>query len=103
MSCDQWGCFPSVNHTLLVGTLRRMGFDEGICQFFESYLQGRRLRFRFTDHTSEGVDDPVGVSQGSVLSPILSAIAIAPALNRITSRMPRANANAWISLIFLCR
>lgn len=92
--------FPSVNHDILLGTLRRMGFGEQLCSFFRSYLQGRRIRFRFSDHTSDEVDDPVGVSQGSVLSPILSAITIVPALIKITDSMPRPSADTWVSLLF---
>lgn len=46
------------------------------------------------------VPDPVGVGQGSVLSPILSAIAIIPALNAITRWLQRAMKDTWTSLLF---
>ena len=58
--------FPSVNHAILIGTMRRLGFPEPLLKFMDSYLRDRMVRFRFDNTLTDAVPDPVGVGQGSV-------------------------------------
>ena len=73
--------FPSLNHELLVTILRRQGtgFPSPNSGFlFMDYLIGRSTQFLWNSFLSYACDANVGMGQGSALSPILSALYIAP-------------------------
>lgn len=74
--------FPSINHELLAGILRRQGFDERLCNFFSDYLVDRKTQFQFNGSTLDPLDFSTGVGQGSSLSPILTGLFLAPILHR---------------------
>jgi len=73
--------FPSLNHYLLLCILRKAGFDLKIVQFFSNYLVGRKIQYFWNDFSSPLFNVDVGVGQGSTLSPILSALYLAPFLH----------------------
>jgi hypothetical protein len=94
--------FPSVPHSLLLSILRRLGFPISLCNFFASYLPNRTTSFSWNLLSSPLVESTlagVGVGQGSVLSPLLSAISIVPVLYLISSFIPLPSADVWCSLL----
>ena len=69
--------FPSLNHCLLTLMLGKAGFDPRVIKFFSNYLVGRRTQYFWNSFSSPFFNVDVGVGQGSVLSPILSALYLA--------------------------
>jgi len=51
-----------------------VGFDQHISSFFTDYLVNRKTNYSWTSFSSSTFNINVGVGQGSVLSPILSAL-----------------------------
>jgi len=66
--------FPFLNHQILPLILDKVGFNPKISDFFSNYLVGRKTKYFWNDFSSLFFDVNVGVSQGSALSPILSAL-----------------------------
>ncbi|KAJ3570517.1 hypothetical protein NP233_g4354 [Leucocoprinus birnbaumii] len=67
--------FPSLNHEMLLGILARQGFPVHVCWFFASYLVGRGMRYLWNLFSSSDFrPTDMNVSQGSALSPVLSAL-----------------------------
>jgi hypothetical protein len=73
--------FPSLNHSLLVDILKRQGFPGKVVKFFSSYLKDHSTQFLWNSLLSPFFDATVGVGQGSALSPVLSALYIAPVMH----------------------
>lgn len=76
--------FPSINHVLLTDILRRQGFCSSLCSYFSDYLVDRQTQFLFNGALLDPMDFSTGVGQGSSLSPILTALYLAPVLHKIT-------------------
>ena len=57
-----------------------MGFATQVCDFFADYLVGRSMQYAWEGELSPQFETSVGVGQGSALSPILSALYLAPVL-----------------------
>jgi len=72
--------FPSLNHSVITLLLDRMGFADVVVNFFANYLVGRFTKLFWDNQLSELFPAVVGVGQGSALSPILSALYLAPVL-----------------------
>ena len=70
--------FPSLHHDLLVEIMRRQGFAPQLVAFFANYLVGRQTKYCWNSFVSDPKQADVGVGQGSVLSPVLSVLYIAP-------------------------
>jgi len=66
--------FPLLNHCLLILILKKVEFNNYIVSFFTNYLVGRKMNYLWNNFSSPTFDVNVGVGQGSVLSPILSAL-----------------------------
>jgi len=60
--------------------LGKVGLDPRVVKFFLNYLVGRRTQYFWNNSSSSFFNVNVGVDQGSALSPILSAIYLAPFL-----------------------
>jgi len=58
--------------------LTKVGFDSSISLFFSNYLINRQTQYVWNNFTLPFFNADIGVEQGSVLSPILSALYIAP-------------------------
>jgi retron-type reverse transcriptase len=80
--------FPSLNHNVLIFILDRFGFNDKVVQFFSNYLVDRKTKYSVNGDCSDMYDSNVGVGQGSVLSPILSTLYIAPIFHML---------NLWIA------
>jgi len=66
--------FPSLNHNLLTTTLSKVGLEPKVSKFFTDYLVQRKMNYVWNNLQSLEFEVNVGVGQGSVLSPILSAL-----------------------------
>ena len=72
--------FPSLQHGVIITLLKRMGFATQVCNFFADYLVGHLMRYTWKGELSPPFETSMGVGQGSTLSPILSALYLAPIL-----------------------
>jgi hypothetical protein len=68
----------SINHQFLLAVIRKQGFHPRVATFFASYLVGRSTTYTWNNFASDPRQADVGVGQGSALSPVLSALVIAP-------------------------
>ena len=73
--------FPSLNHNLLTTTLSKAGLEPKVSKFFADYLVQRKTNYIWNNLQSPEFEVNVDVGQGSVLSPILSALYLAPFLH----------------------
>jgi hypothetical protein len=69
-----------ISHQYLLAVLKKQGFHPKIAQFFQSYLVERYMSYTWNNFTSDLRCADIGVGQGSALSPVLSALAIAPVM-----------------------
>jgi len=58
--------------------MAKAGFDNKVTQFFSNYLTNRLTQYIWNQFTSPPFNTDVRVGQGSSLSPILSALYMAP-------------------------
>jgi len=70
--------FPSINHQFLLLCLKKAGLNTNIVRFFSSYYSNRSISYLWNSFTSPFFNVNIGVGQGSTLSPILSALYLAP-------------------------
>ena len=75
--------FPSLNNCLLLHILGKACFDSKVIHFFSNYLIDidRKTQYFWNNFSSPLFSVDVRVGQGSVLSPILSALYLAPVLH----------------------
>ena len=66
--------FPSLNHCFLTLIMKKAGFNNCIILFFSNYLIDMKTKYFWNNFTSPIFNVDIGVGQGSVLSPILSAL-----------------------------
>src|ERR1700750_327853 len=72
--------FPSLNHDMLLAIIDKLGLPPSLGRFFASYLVGRSTSYLWGLFSSPQFQADVGVGQGSALSPVLSALYLAPLL-----------------------
>ena len=63
---------------LLTLIMKKAGFNNHIISFFSNYLMDRKTNYFWNNFTSPIFNVNVGMGQGSVLSPILSALCLSP-------------------------
>jgi len=80
--------FPLLNHTAIILILDHMGFADNIVNFFVDYLVGWYTKLFWDNQLSDPFPAAVGVGQGSALSPILSALYLAPVLWKFHTERP---------------
>jgi len=70
--------FLLLNHYLLILIMKKVGSNNCIISFFPNYLVDRKTNYFWNNFTSPIYNANVGVSQGSALSSILSALYLSP-------------------------
>ena len=88
--------FPSLNHSMLTSILSHFGFANCIVDFFSDYLVGRSTQYSWNSFLSGACNADVGMGQGSALSPILSALYIAPLIRIFEHRAQVLNLDTCI-------
>ena len=73
--------FPSLNHNLLTSILSKVGLESKVSNFFVNYLVQRKMNYVWNNMQFPDFEVNVSVGQGSVLSPILSALYLTPFLH----------------------
>jgi Reverse transcriptase (RNA-dependent DNA polymerase)/Endonuclease-reverse transcriptase len=68
---DVAGAFNYVHHSRLYDNLRKRGIPKGLAQWLLSFLQDRSTKLQFNGASSDEIQVPAGVPQGSPLSPLL--------------------------------
>ena len=68
---DLKSAFDCLNHTIMINRLREIGISGDMLKWFESYLSGRTYSVKINQEYSNPVTSLHGVSQGSVLGPLL--------------------------------
>ena len=79
--------FPLLNHQLLSLIIKKAGFDNQIVSFFMNYLVDRKTNYYWNNFISPVFNVNVGVGQGSVFSPILSALYLSPFIYILEKRL----------------
>jgi len=79
--------FPSLNHQLLPLIFDKAGFDTKITFFFHNYLVERKTQYFWNNFSSPLFNVDIGVGQGLALSPILSALYLAPVLHILEKQL----------------
>jgi len=90
--------FLSLNHRLLTLIMKKVGFNNHIISFFSNYLVDRKTNYFWNNFTSPIFNVNVGVGQGSVLSPILSALYLSSFIYILENHLK--NLKIPISIIF---
>jgi len=83
--------FPSLNHQFLSLCLKKAGLNTNIVRFFNSYHSNCSTSYSWNSFTSPPFNVNVGVGQGSALSPILSALYLAPIIKTFKKRIKNLN------------
>jgi hypothetical protein len=69
---DVRGFFDNVNHRRMTAILENLGYPPELVQWSVAFLRDRRVRLSFNNSVSEERGQPIGVPQGSPLSPVFS-------------------------------
>jgi len=85
--------FPSLNHEFLSICLKKVGLNTNVVGFFNSYHSNCSTIYTWNNFSSPTFNTNVGVGQGSALSPILSAIYLAPVIKIFKKRLKRLKEN----------
>jgi len=80
VACNLVQYFLSLNHSVITLLLDHMGFADVVVNFFANYLIEQFTKLFWDNQLSEPFPAVVKVGQGSALSPILSALYLAPVL-----------------------
>ena len=81
---------------MLTSILSHFGFANCIVDFFSDYLVGRSTQYSWNSFLSGACNTDVGIGQGSALSPILSALYIAPLIHIFEHRAQSLNLSTSI-------
>jgi hypothetical protein len=69
---DVCGFFDNVNHGRMTAILENLGYSPELVQWSEAFLKNRKVRLSFNNIIAEERGQPIGVPQGSPLSPVYS-------------------------------
>jgi len=83
--------FPSLNHQFISLCLKKAGLNTNIVRSFNSYYSNCSTSYSWNSFTSPLFNVNVGIGQGSTLSPILSALYLAPIIKTFKKRIKNLN------------
>jgi len=83
--------FPSLNHQFLSICLKKASLNANVIHFFNSYYLNCSTSYSWNTFASSSFNVNIGVSQGSTLSPILSALYLAPIIKTFKKRIKNLN------------
>jgi len=66
--------FDAVDHTRIVGKINSMGFPKQFLHWILSYISDRRQFVEINDKTAELANAQFGVTQASILGPVLFSL-----------------------------
>jgi hypothetical protein len=69
---DVRGFFDNVNHGRMTAVLENLGYPPELVRWSAAFLKDRKVRLSFNNVISEERGQPIGVPQGSPLSPVYS-------------------------------
>jgi hypothetical protein len=69
---DVRGFFDNVNHGRMTAILENLGYPPELVHWSEAFLRDRKVRLAFNNIIAEERGQPIGVPQGSPLSPVYS-------------------------------
>ena len=78
---DIKGFFDNIHKDRMAATIGNLGYSDGVKAWALSFLSTRRVRMAFNGTTAEEQEQPVGTPQGSLISPVLSALYTSPLLS----------------------
>ena len=84
--CDYSKAFDCLSHEILLGKMKKLGFNAETLKWFQSYLSNRKQYVEVNGTLSDECDLTVGTPQGSILGPLLYLI--------YTCDLPQAMSNA---------
>jgi hypothetical protein len=67
---DVRGFFDNVNHGRMTAILENLGYPSELVRWSEAFLKDRKVRLAFNNIIAEERGQPIGVPQGSPLSPV---------------------------------
>ena len=91
--------FPSLNYKFLSTCLKKAGLNTNIVGFFNSYHSNWSITYTWNNFSSLAFNTDVGVDQGSALSPILSAIYLAPTIKTFKRRIKNLKENILTDIL----
>ena len=92
--------FPSFNHTFLSICLKKAGLNTNIMKFFDSYHADCSITYTWNSFLFPSFNTNIGVGQSSALSPIISAIYMAPIIKTFKKRIKNLKDEILIDLLF---
>jgi len=99
IACDIAQFFLSLNHEFLSTCLKKAGLNTNVVGFFNSYYSNQSTTYTWNNFSSLAFNTNVGVGQGSALSPILSAIYLAPIIKTFKKRTKNLKENILTDIL----
>ena len=83
--------FPSLNHQFLSLYLKKASLNTNVIHFFNSYYSDHSISYSWNSFTSPFFNVNISIGQGSTLSPILSALYLAPIIKTFKKKIKNLN------------
>ena len=100
---DVKGFFDHVNHDRLAPVISTLGFHPSLGVWTRAFLADRKVCLRFNSLLADERDQPVGMPQGSPLSPVLSIVYTSALLHNMQG-WPSSSLGMYVDdgLLFAC-